>query len=54
MVDSESGEKKVYLKARGPESLHREFKKAAIDEKRSMEEIVAELVEYWLKSRKEG
>lgn len=53
MVGSEDSEKKVYLKARVPESLHREFKKAAIDEKRSMEEIVAELVEGWLKSRKE-
>ncbi|GET42980.1 CopG family transcriptional regulator [Microseira wollei] len=34
-----------------PKQLHRQLKIAAVDEEREMSDIVAELVERWLKSR---
>ena len=35
-----------------PKQLHRQLKKAALDEEREMSEIVEELVDRWLESRK--
>ena len=35
-----------------PKQLHRQLKAAALDEEREMSEIVEELVDGWLKSRK--
>jgi hypothetical protein len=39
----------VYL----PKQLHKQLKAAAADEEREMSDIVQELVEQWLKSRRE-
>lgn len=35
-----------------PKQLHRQLKMAAVDEGKEMSDIVAELVDRWLKSRK--
>ncbi|BAZ00516.1 hypothetical protein NIES37_45080 [Tolypothrix tenuis PCC 7101] len=42
---------KVYLRTRVPKDVHRAFKKASVDEGRTMEEIAAELIQEWLDER---
>lgn len=48
-----TGEKdeKVYLRTRIPKDIHREFKKASVDEGRTMEDITADLISDWLYKR---
>ena len=48
---SEEQEEKIYLRTRIPKSIHKELKKASIDDQRTIEEIVAELIEEWLRQR---
>lgn len=50
-MTAEDKEKIVYIKSRVPASLHREFKKAAVDAGKPMEEITAQLIEEWLTHR---
>ncbi|MDZ8260618.1 hypothetical protein [Nostoc sp. ChiQUE01b] len=44
-------EEKVYLRTRIPKEIHREFKKASIDDGRTMEDIAADLIQDWLDER---
>ena len=48
---TEEKEEKVYLRTRIPKEIHREFKKASVDDGRTMEEIAAELIRDWLHER---
>ncbi|MDF5721527.1 MAG: hypothetical protein PUP91_13810 [Rhizonema sp. PD37] len=48
---TEEKEEKIYLRTRIPKHIHKELKKASIDDQRTIEEIVAELIEEWLRQR---
>ena len=45
-------DEKQYLRTRIPKTLHRDFKMLCVAEGKTMEDIVAELIQQWVDERK--